>query len=197
SALGALIYGMLIESTDDEVIEGWRETTRSSNCHARVFLQYLQEIAADPPSNLFEKLSEAEIQFGSSFDSSSPQNHELVARSWISKLAVKLTEIEDEERNSPEGVLREFLLRFWKGDGIGAAIERWREYAQKNQDEAVAVCEKLNELLERAPMNLSEILFDFGNISLYIQSEDTARPYNETETLEWLRNFVNQLKTES
>lgn len=195
-ALSSFLTAYWLERTEEDVLHQWRVETLDNNFHARLLIRILKEISEAP----FEGVVDSLISDGG-ICLYHPESETTAARDftydeyhiWFKEHIQKLTQIEDESRNSPPGVLRELLLRFWKNDGIEAAIKRWYEYVEIDRGEASAVIAKLNKLLDDPPDNLSKILKDFGNISLYHQSENSARPYNEVETLEWLRDLVQRL----
>lgn len=178
-----------VDREDKESFEQWKQYVRESNIQAQIVLDQLNLLIKNPPANLsqiIEKYGEVYLSPDDSDTQTSISDNNSKALAWLKIIWNKLAQIERDERNSPEGVLRSFLLKFWSSNTEHEAMRKWIDYKLKNSEEAKLVIEKLTLLLDRPQIDLPQILWKYGRISF---SNESFEKKNE-ESIKWLKNVL-------
>lgn len=185
-----------VDREKSESLNQWIEYVRESNLQARIILDQLKKVIKVPPSDLAQIL---EYHGGVHLYHYNPESETTVPYSldeslaWLKKLLNELELIEKRERNSPEGVLRELLIKFWAGKTEDDAIQEWRKYLIEHRQESRLVLEKLAVLIENPPENLSKILWKYGRISL--PNNHTSSSKLDEGSLQWVKAVLTKFST--
>jgi hypothetical protein len=78
----------------------------------------------------------------------------------------QLRAVLDEDRKSPEGVLRDFAVRFWYGRTDSFALAEWTAFARESPAAAAEILATLGATAEDPPPATADILRRYGNIHL-------------------------------
>lgn len=188
-ALRRLMYNLFADNDRSEALRLWDVHVRDAPDQARIMLDQIDHVLADPPDDLERIMQEDGNVY--LYDANGEQASRAEYVEWLRNTAAEMAQPLHAYEASPEPTLRVFLGRFVRERTRAGTLSEWESFAREDPDTARATLARLRELRDDPPADLGDQLATYGWVRLYHDSD--LRPYTPEETRAWWSDLVDSL----